>query len=107
MNFFLPFAQKSIDLFFKYNEINYFSNSIYINSFLNAIKEIKQNDIKNEREVNGNILLETWFENMNREFEEKLRSDTFINLLDKYVKSSLDFYNEMYPEVQRFSNKLS
>jgi polyhydroxyalkanoate synthase subunit PhaC len=100
MNFFLPFVQKSIDLFFKYNEINYFYNSIYINSFLNAIKELKQNDIRNERQSNENILLKTWLENMDREFEEKLRSDNFINLLVRYVNSSLDFYNEMYQEYK-------
>jgi len=31
-----------------------------------------------------------------REFDEKLRSDTFLNLLDKYVNSSLDLFNDIY-----------
>ena len=33
---------------------------------------------------------------MDREFEEKLRSDNFMNLLGKYVNSSLNFFNNIY-----------
>ena len=41
MIYFYPeYFQKMLDAFSKYNEINYFYNSIYYNSFLNAITEI-------------------------------------------------------------------
>ena len=96
MYFFPESIQKALDAFFKFNEINYFYNSIYYNSFLNAIKEVNEQNIKKEIQPNKNILLKTWFENMDREFEEKLRSDNFINLLTKYVNSSLNLYHDMY-----------
>ncbi len=41
-------------------------------------------------------MLKTWYQNVDREFDKKLRSDNFVNLLDKYVNSSLDLFNEMY-----------
>lgn len=44
--FYPELFEKSINAFSKYYETNYFYNSIYINSFLNAIKEIKQKDKK-------------------------------------------------------------
>jgi polyhydroxyalkanoate synthase subunit PhaC len=96
--FFPAFIQKSIDVFFKYYEINYFYNSIYFNSFLNAIEEVNEQDIKRERVPSNenNIFLKAWFANMDKEFDEKLRSDNFINILDKYVNSSLDLFNDMY-----------
>ena len=96
MYFFPESIQKMLDAFSKYNEINYFYNSIYYNSFLNALKEVNEQNIKKEIQPNKNVLLKTWFENMDREFEEKLRSDNFINLLTKYVNSSLDLYHDMY-----------
>ena len=96
MYFFSKSIQKSLDAFFRYNEINYFYNYIYYNSFLNAIKEVNKQNIKKEIQSNENILLKTWFENMDREFEEKLRSSNFMNLLDKYVNSSLNLYNDIY-----------
>ena len=57
--FFPEFLQKSIDVLFKYYEINYFYNSIYFNSFLNAINEVNEQDIKKERPSSNenNILL--------------------------------------------------
>ena len=96
MYFFPESIQKSLDAFFRYNEINYFYNYIYYNSFLNAIQEVNKQNIKKEIQSNENILLKTWFENMDREFEEKLRSSNFMNLLDKYVNSSANFYNDIY-----------
>ena len=96
MYFFPELIQKSLDAFFRYNEINYFYNYIYYNSFLNAIQEVNKQNIKKEIQSNENILLKTWFENMDREFEEKLRSSNFMNLLDKYVNSSLNLYNDIY-----------
>ncbi|MGI9011059.1 MAG: alpha/beta fold hydrolase [Nitrososphaeraceae archaeon] len=58
---------------------------------------MNEQDINNEkRQSNKNIFLKTWFENMDREFEEKLRSNNFINLLTRYVNSSLDLYHDMY-----------
>jgi polyhydroxyalkanoate synthase subunit PhaC len=96
--FFPESIQKTLDVFFKYNEINYLYNSIYYNSFLNAIKEVNEQNIKKEIQSNENILLKTWFENMDREFEEKLRSDNFINLLTGYFNSSLDLYHDIYKD---------
>ena len=96
MYFFPELIQKSLDAFFRYNEINYFYNYIYYNSFLNAIQEVNKQNIKKEIQSNENILLKTWFENMDREFEEELRSNNFMNLLDKYVNSSLNLYNDIY-----------
>ena len=98
--FFPESIQKALDVFFKYNEINYLYNSIYYNSFLNAIKEVNEQNIKKEIQSNQNILLKTWFENMDREFEEKLRSDNFINLLTGYFNSSLDLYHDIYRTTQ-------
>ena len=88
--------KKSINAFSNHYEINYFYNSIYFNSFSNAFKEVLQNSKRNEKQSNGNLFLKTWFDNMDREFDEKLRSDGFINLLSKYVNSSLDLFNSMY-----------
>ncbi len=85
--------KKFINAFSKYYEINNFYNAIYFNSFLNAVKDIKQNDIRNERETKAKNLLNIWFENMDREFDEKLRSDNFINLFNQYIKRSLDLFN--------------
>ncbi|MGI0050794.1 MAG: alpha/beta fold hydrolase, partial [Nitrososphaeraceae archaeon] len=47
-------------------------------------------------QLNQNTLLKTWFENMDSEFEEKLRSKTFIDLLAQYVNNNLDLFNSMY-----------
>jgi len=96
MYFYPELLKKSINAFSKYYEINYFYNAIYFNSFFNAIKEEKQNDERKEREENGKILLKAWFKNINREFDEKLRSDNFILLFNQYVNSSLDLFNEIY-----------
>jgi polyhydroxyalkanoate synthase subunit PhaC len=99
MYFYTTFIQKSIDTFSKYYEIRYFYYSIYFNSFLNAIREInrKENIIKERQQsTNENILLKTWYQNVEREFDTKLRSDNFVNLLDKYVNSSLDLFNNIY-----------
>src|SRR5215204_1114984 len=96
MYFYPELLKKSINAFSKYYEINYFYNAIYFNSFFNAIKEEKQNDERKEREENGKILLKAWFENINREFDEKLRSDNFINLFNQYIKSSLDLFNGVF-----------
>jgi polyhydroxyalkanoate synthase len=72
------------------------SITLYFNSFSNAFKEVLQNSKRNEKQSNGNLFLKTWFDNMDREFDEKLRSDGFINLLSKYVNSSLDLFNSLY-----------
>jgi polyhydroxyalkanoate synthase len=93
---FSEFIQKSISTFFKSYKLNYYYNSIYWSSFLNALKEVKEIDIKNDVLTNGYIFLNTWFENMDKEFEEKLRSEIFVNLLANYVTNSLDLYNDMY-----------
>ena len=102
MYFFPEFIQKSLDVFVTYNEINYFYNSIYYNSFLNAIKEVNEQNMKKEIQSNKNILLKTWFEKMDSEFEEKLRSKNFIDLLSRYVNNSLDLYKDMYNEYTTF-----
>ena len=99
MYFYPALIQKSIDVFSKYYEIRYFYNSIYFNSFLNAIREVinQKEDITKERQsTNENILLKTWYQNVEKEFDKKLRSDNFVNLLDKYINNSLELYNEMY-----------
>jgi hypothetical protein len=49
-----------------------------------------------ENRLNENILLKTWFKNMDKEYDEKLRSLDFMNLLDNYVNSSLELINNMY-----------
>jgi hypothetical protein len=98
MYFFPESIQKTLDAFVTYNEINYFYNSIYYNSFLNAIKEVNEQNRKKEVQLNQNTLLKTWFENMDSEFEEKLRSKNFIDLLAQYVNNSLDLFNRMYNE---------
>ena len=96
MYFYPELFKKSINAFSNHYEINYFYNSIYFNSFSNAFKEVLQNSKRNEKQSNGNLFLKTWFDNMDREFDEKLRSDGFINLLSKYVNSSLDLFNSLY-----------
>ncbi len=98
MYFYPALIQKSIDTFSKYYEIRYFYNSIYFNSFLNAIREVnqKENIIKERQSTNENIFLKTWYQNVEREFDKKLRSDTFVNLLDKYVNSSLELFDDIY-----------
>ena len=96
MYFYPELFKKSINAFSNHYEINYFYNSIYFNSFSNAFKEVLQNSKRNEKQSNGNLFLKTWFDNMDREFDEKLRSDGFISLLSKYVSSSLDLFNSMY-----------
>ena len=98
MYFYSALIQKSIDTFSKYYEIRYFYNSIYFNSFLNAIREVnqKENIIKERQSTNENIFLKTWYQNVEREFDKKLRSDTFVNLLDKYVNSSLELFDVIY-----------
>ena len=87
-----------MDTFSKYYEINYFYNSIYYNSFLDAIKEVNDLYIKNERQSNEDILLKTWYKNMDSEFDKKLRSDNFVNLLDNYLNSSLALFKDAYKE---------
>ena len=96
MYFYPELFKKSINAFSNHYEINYFYNSIYFNSFSNSFKEVLQNSKRNEKQSNGNLFLKTWFDNMDREFDEKLRSDGFINLLSKYVNSSLDLFNSLY-----------
>ena len=96
MYFYPELFKKSINAFSNHYEINYFYNSIYFNSFSNAFKEVLQNSKRNEKQSNGNLFLKTWLDNMDREFDEKLRSDGFINLLSKYVNSSLDLFNSLY-----------
>ena len=96
MYFYPELFKKSINAFSNHYEINYFYNSIYFNSFSNAFKEVLQNSKRNEKQSNGNLFLKTWFDNMDREFDEKLRSDGFISLLSKYVNSSLDLFNSLY-----------
>jgi len=98
MYFYPALIQKSIDTLSKYYEIRYFYNSIYFNSFLNAIREVnqKENIIKERQSTNENIFLKTWYQNVEREFDKKLRSDTFVNLLDKYVNSSLELFDVIY-----------
>jgi poly[(R)-3-hydroxyalkanoate] polymerase subunit PhaC len=98
MYFYSALIQKSIDTFSKYYEIRYFYNSIYFNSFLNAIREVnqKENIIKERQSTNENIFLKTWYQNVEREFDKKLRSDNFVNLLDKYVNSSLELFDDIY-----------
>lgn len=87
-----------MDTFSKYYEINYFYNSIYYNSFLNAIKDVNDLYLKNERQSNEDILLKTWYKNMDSEFDKKLRSDNFVNLLDNYLNSSLALFKDAYKE---------
>ena len=98
MYFYPALIQKSIDTLSKYYEIRYFYNSIYFNSFLNAIREVnqKENIIKERQSTNENIFLKTWYQNVEREFDKKLRSDNFVNLLDKYVNSSLELFDDIY-----------
>src|SRR5688500_6248518 len=98
MYFYPTLIQKSIDNFYKYYEIRYFYNSIYFNSFLNAIKEINQKeDITKERQsTNESNILKTWYKNVEREFDKNLGSDNFINLLNKYINSSLDLFHDVY-----------
>ena len=94
---YLSIIQKSIDTFSNFYELNFFYNSIYANSFLNTMKKVNQNNIKNEKQSpNENNILKIWSSRMNREFDEKLRSDNFLNLLDKYINSSLGLFNNMY-----------
>jgi polyhydroxyalkanoate synthase subunit PhaC len=99
--FYSELFNKSITTFIKYYEINYFFNSIYFNSFISAIREVNQNGITKEKQSksNENILLKTWFANLNKEFDEKLRYDSFINLLNNYINSSLDLLNNMTNNV--------
>ena len=52
MYFFPESIQKPLDAFFRYNEINYFYNYIYYNSFLNAIKEVNKQNLKKEIQSN-------------------------------------------------------
>lgn len=73
MYFYPELFKKSINAFSNHYEINYFYNSIYFNSFSNAFKEVLQNSKRNEKQSNGNLFLKTWFDNMDREFDEKLR----------------------------------
>lgn len=98
MYFYPTLIQKSIDTFYKYYEIRYFYNSIYFNSFLNAIREVNQKeDITKERQsTNESNILKTWYKNVEREFDKKLGSDNFINLLNKYINSSLDLFHDVY-----------
>jgi hypothetical protein len=97
MYHYLQNVQNFINTFSYYYEINYIYNSIYFNSFVNATKEINQKNMSNdENRPNENILLKTWFKNMDKEYDEKLRSLDFMNLLDNYVNSSLELINNMY-----------
>ena len=98
MYFYPTLIQKSINTFSKYYEIRYFYNSIYFNSFLNAIREVnqKENIIKERQSTNENILLKTWYQNVEREFDKKLRSDNFVNLIEKYVNGSLELFDDIY-----------
>src|SRR6187200_1260882 len=98
MYFYPALIQKSIDTFSKYYKIRYFYNSIYLNSFLDTIREINQNEnIRKERQLtNENILLNIWYQNLERDFDKKLRSDNFVNLLDKYVNSNLELLDDIY-----------
>lgn len=97
MYHYLQNVQNFINTFSYYYEINYIYNSIYFNSFVNATKEINQKNMSNdENRPNKNILLKTWFKNMDKEYDEKLRSLDFMNLLDNYVNSSLELINNMY-----------
>ena len=98
MYFYSALIQKSIDTFSKYYKIKYFYNSIYLNSFLDTIREVNQNENRRkERQLtNENILLKIWYQNLEREFDKKLRSDNFVNLLDKYINSNLDLFDDIY-----------
>ena len=100
MIYFYPaIIQKSIDNYFKFYEISYFYNSIYFNTFLDAMKEVNSQNIIKERQSsneNNNNILKTWFAKMDKDFDEKLRSDNFLNLLDKYIDNSLDLFNNTY-----------
>jgi polyhydroxyalkanoate synthase subunit PhaC len=102
MYFFPESIQKTLDVFVTYNEINYFYNSIYYKSFLTAIKKVNEQNMKKEVQSNQNTLLKTWFENMDSEFEEKLRSKNFIDLLAQYVNNSLDLYHDIYNDYTTF-----
>ena len=102
MYFFPESIQKTLDAFVTYNEINYFYHSIYYNSFLNAIKKVNEQNMKKDVQSNQNTLLKTWFENMDSEFEEKLRSKNFIDLLAQYVNNSLDLYHNIYHDYATF-----
>jgi hypothetical protein len=42
------------------------------------------------------MLLNVWFQNMDNEFDEKLRSDNFVNLSYNKITNSLDLYHYMY-----------
>lgn len=98
MYHYLQNVQNFINTFSYYYEINYIYNSIYFNSFVNATKEINQKNTSNdENRPNENILLKTWFKNMDKEYDEKLRSLDFMNLLDNYVNSSLELIRA-YPK---------
>jgi polyhydroxyalkanoate synthase subunit PhaC len=97
MYHYLQNVQNFINTFYYYYEINYIYNSIYFNSFVNAMKEINQKNMSNDENLpNENILLKTWFKNMDKEYDEKLRSLDFMNLLDNYVNSSLELINNTY-----------
>ena len=100
MYFYSAIIQKSIDNYSKFYEISYFYNSIYFNTFLDAMKEVNSQSIIKERqslnENNNTNILKTWLAKMNKDFDEKLRSYNFLNLLDKYIVSSLDLFNSIY-----------
>jgi polyhydroxyalkanoate synthase subunit PhaC len=100
MIYFYPaIIQNSIDNYFKFYEISYFYNSIYFNTFLDAMKEVNSQNIIKERQSsneNNSNILKTWLAKMDKDFDEKLRSDNFLNLLDKYIDSSLDLFNNNY-----------
>ncbi len=74
-------------------------NFVYFDSFLNAIKELNGKDKKLEgkwqQQQGENILLKTWFLNMDKEFDEKLRSKRFISLLDTFINSNLNIFNNI------------
>jgi polyhydroxyalkanoate synthase subunit PhaC len=100
MYHYLQNVQNFINTFSYYYEINYIYNSIYFNSFVNAMKEINQKNMSNDENLlNENILLKTWFKNMDKEYDEKLRSLDFMNLLNNYVNSSLELINNTYLNI--------
>jgi hypothetical protein len=72
MIYFYPaIIQKSIDGYSKFYEISYFYNSIYFNSFLDAMKEVNSQNIIKERQSsnennNNNNILKTWFAKMDK-----------------------------------------
>jgi len=64
---YLSIIQKSIDTFSNFYELNFFYNSIYANSFLNTMKKVNQNNIKNEKQSpNENNILKIWSSKMKR-----------------------------------------